>query len=164
MSDVTRLWLLVSPNMSEGLVLPPQLELAGVVSGTGDEAAASALAESHGGHLHLDEELARCGPLAPALTRWARHFAREQCALVCTAAAVREAVGEALGVGDARRFELRPGGCATLDWPLEVGASGAPPMSLVALVGFDLDWTPVFQSSGRPKFPGGPGVASSDRA
>ena len=55
------------------------------------------------------------------------------------------------------RFALRAGGCATLDWPLDAGT--AP-----ALVGFDLDWVPVFLAKGRPKFPGGPGVASSGKA
>ena len=157
MSDVTRLWLLVPSHRSGGLLLPAQLELAGVVSGSRDEAAASALAETHGGHLHLDQALPDSASLAGTLTRWARHFAREQCALVCTSAAVVRVVGEALGVGDPRRFELGAGGCAALDWPLEAGA--AP-----ALVGFDLDWTPVFLGTGRPKFPGGPGVASSGRS
>ena len=157
MSDVTRMWLLVPAHLNGALVLPAQLELAGVVAGTQDQAAAGLLAEAHGGQLHLDDDLVDSVLLATALTRWARKFARAQCALVCPPTAVQRTVGEALGVGDPACFELAAGGSATVDWPLDEGA--AP-----ALVGLDLDWTPVFLGTGRPKFPGGPGVASSGRS
>jgi hypothetical protein len=163
MSDVTRLWLLVPANSDGALILPPALELAGVVSTSEQEPAARSLAQAHGAAHHLDESLGEAGLLEHALERWALHFARQQCALVCPAASIGQTVGEALGVGDPRRFELRPGGCAALEWPSEPRVTGDP-SALPSLVGFDLDWTPVFLGTGRPKFPGGPGVASSGRA
>lgn len=158
MSDVTRLWLVVPDPSDRPLKLPAGLELAGVVAARAEDAQGLRLAAQLGTQLHADPELAVPASIGASLTRWAARFAREQCALLCPAEVVRRAVGEALGVGEAAAFELRPGGCAALDW--SVDEPGAAP----ALVGFDLDWLPVFLPTGRPKFPGGPGVASSSRA
>ena len=157
MSTVTRLWLLVPALAGEELSLPSPLELSAIVAGPAAAGQGRALAAARGCVVHLDAELELGPGVGAALGKWAREFAGEQCALICSSAALERAVGDALGMGEGQRLALRPGGCATLDWPLD--ADTRP-----ALVGFDLDWTPVFLPTGRPKFPGGPGVASSGRS
>lgn len=157
MEGVTRLWLLVPAEPGDELTLPAALELAAIVAMPAAEAQAARLAELRELGLELDEDLAHPDLMHSALDRWALRHAHGHCALLASTEAVQRAVGDALGVGDSTRFALRAGGCATLDWPLD--DETAP-----ALVGFDLDWVPVFLAKGRPKFPGGPGVASSGKA
>ena len=157
MAAIARLWFVRAESADAAGVLPRAVELAGAVAGPGSEAAVRALGAARGVAVHLDPQLEDPERALVALGGWARRFAGRQCAVVGAAWLVERAVGEALGVGEGAAFALRDGGCAAIDWPLEEGAPAA-------LVGFDLDWCPTFLPEGRPKFPGGPGVAPSGRA
>ena len=119
-----------------------------ILSGSVGEYGAGALP----GRVEVAARVAAEPRVAPgeALAAWARAHPGLQVAVQADTDFVAAAARLVLGLpGQAIRARS-----AAIDWPLDPG--GRP-----QLVGLDLDWAPPFQPAGRPRFPGGPGTASS---